>query len=182
MALTPTITTALDVFHKLIREEGRAIRAQDITERADALYNFCTSSLAMRDFILHDQGIPDSGRQPYYQVWKANSFISGCWDIGNASKHVTPERVPKTDVTDGSDHLVETYLNQETGELHHQLRTTDSYQITLEGIGTLTLLDFMLNVVEFWRKELRRFNYRDIPPSPIESAREIAQESSKLGS
>ena len=91
--LTPTLTSATDVFKKLRWEQIRMIFELDLTNKADHLYNFCVTGLAVRDFLFAG-GAPD---QQFKDAVDKEPATKACFDIGNTSKHmILTKSVPTT--------------------------------------------------------------------------------------
>ncbi len=166
MALTPTISSPLDLLHKLERELWRAFHHRHRVHQADHFYNFCITAHALKDHFFEWKGFlsGDPQRKPYYAIWDAIPELVAATEIGNTTKHfVLRERKanqPKNTKTSKVRHSVsaaaEIYIN-DAGELK-VVRNPGAPSITIE-LATrqrFGLYDFMGSVVKFWEGFLKR--------------------------
>ncbi len=90
MSLTPTLTTPGDVLAKMSREQARALINNEPIIVADHLYNFCITSLALRDHLLEHLGkVSKRERAETLKSWNFPGEVLAAHDIGNSSKHLT---------------------------------------------------------------------------------------------
>ena len=70
--LTPTLKQPSDLFNKLRREQHRAFHAQHPTHVADHLYNFCVTTLALRDHVFQALELDNKAQAGFHQLWNAS--------------------------------------------------------------------------------------------------------------
>ena len=89
MSLTPGLTSALDLFHKLQRDVERLNK--EVT--SDDFFNFVITGYSLIDWVKHDATLPASARSSeeiqrlYNEPW-----LKVCGDLATASKHYTLTR------------------------------------------------------------------------------------------
>lgn len=158
MALTPTLMSPSDLLCKLAREQYRAFHAQHPAHKADHLYNFCITALAIKDFIFEQLGITNrSHKQPYHDEWAKVRELVAATEIANTSKHLVLRdnkqnpKLPKTkSVKHTTSSVVDVYLDK-VGNLHKVLReNVPDYEIELEDGTTLQLWQFTNAVIRYW--------------------------------
>jgi hypothetical protein len=89
MTLTPTLVSPADVMAKLAREHARAVNGHESAVIADHLYNFCITSLAVRDHVSEHLGlIGDEQRRARWNAWKPPKEVLVAHAIGNSCKHL----------------------------------------------------------------------------------------------
>src|SRR6516165_3954502 len=89
MSLTPGLTSALDLLHKLQRDVERLNK--EVT--SDDFFNFVITGYSLIDWVKHDATLPASARsceeieRLYNEPW-----LKVCGDLATASKHYTLTR------------------------------------------------------------------------------------------
>jgi hypothetical protein len=161
MSLTPTLSTPGDVMAKMAREHVRAINSHDKIDASDHLYNFCITSLAMRDHLLEHLGIIDKNKQ-WNEVkrWASPKVVTAAHDIGNSSKHFVlrdKNAEPRENLTA---QLVDIKPSQrEIISLNPDGSTNQTWIDSVEfniimNDAEYNLWDFMSSVREFWEARL----------------------------
>jgi hypothetical protein len=89
VSLTPGLTTAVDLFHKLQRDIGRL--NTEIT--SDDFFNFVITGYSLIDWVKHDASLPASVRTPdEIDALHKEPWLTVCGDLATASKHYTLTR------------------------------------------------------------------------------------------
>jgi hypothetical protein len=156
MELIPTLSEPSDVMAKLAREHCRAINGRELTDIADHLYNFCITSLSIRDHLLeHLKIIIKDEKKKKIQYWGLTNTIKAAHEIGNSSKHFCL-RDPRT-------LNIRTTIakNIETSPLkikcirgsseNRRITWADSFEVVIVFDNkSIQLWPFMSEVREFW--------------------------------
>lgn len=156
MELIPTLSAPCDVMAKLAREHCRAINGRELTDIADHLYNFCITSLSVRDHLLeHLKIIKKDDKNKKTQYWDFTNTIKAAHDIGNSSKHFCL-RDPRTlnIRTTVAKHIETSPLQIEcvSGDIESRRITwVDSFEVVIIFDNkSIQLWPFMSEVREFW--------------------------------
>lgn len=89
MNLTPGLTSAVDLFHKLQRDVGRL--NNEIT--SDDLFNFVITGYSLIDWVKHDTSLPAFARtSDEIDRLHKEPWLKVCGDLATASKHYTLTR------------------------------------------------------------------------------------------
>jgi hypothetical protein len=86
VSLTPGLSSAVDLFHKLQRDVGRLNK--EIT--SDDFFNFVITGYSLIDWVKHDISLPASARTSK-EIDRLHSehWLKVCGDLATASKHYT---------------------------------------------------------------------------------------------
>jgi len=89
MSLTPGLTSALDLLHKLQRDVERLNK--EVT--SDDFFNFVITGYSLIDWVKHDASLPESARtsEEIDRLYK-EPWLKVCGDLASASKHYTLTR------------------------------------------------------------------------------------------
>lgn len=121
--MIPTFNSPEDLLAKLYREGRRLWTSKDQEEAADHLFNFCVTSVALRDWIIKYLALNNSDKDAFQKSWRNTPPFGLCADIANSLKHFRLDHGRETNITD-----VQSY--QET------LVTTDLNYNKIEGVTT----------------------------------------------
>jgi len=89
MNLTPGLTSAVDLLHKLQRDVGRLNK--EIT--SDDFFNFVIAGNSLIDWVKHDTSLPASARTPKeIDRLHKEPWLKVCGDLATASRHYTLTR------------------------------------------------------------------------------------------
>lgn len=164
MTLTPTLRSPSDILCKLAREQYRAFHAMHPIHKADHLYNFCITALAIKDFILEYLKIADnSKREEYYVEWAKVPVIVAATKIANTSKHFVLRKrknrirpIKTKSVKASSSSVVDIYIDKED-KLHNIKRdNVADYDIELDDGTILQVWEFTTAVLQYWEKYYKR--------------------------
>ena len=158
MTLTPTIASPSDLLCKLAREQYRAFHEPHPVHKADHLYNFCVTALAIKDYIFEYFGITDhSPKAPYYDVWTKIPELVAATEIANSSKHLVLRdkkqnlKSPKTkSVVNARSTVVDVYIDKNTN-IHTMKNVVADYEIVLEDGKILQLWEFTNAILHYWQ-------------------------------
>ncbi len=158
MTLTPTISSPSDLLCKLARERYRAFHASHPVHKADHLYNFCVTALAIKDFIFEHLGITErSQKAPYYDVWNKVPELVAATEKANFSKHLVLRdknqnlKSPRTkSVINAQSTVVDVYIDK-NNNLNTMKNEVEDYEIVLEGGKILQLWEFTNAILHYWQ-------------------------------
>lgn len=87
--MTTAYKSPRDIALKLFREAGRAWNAENTTDMADHLFNFCVTHVALRDWVMVALELRKEDSD-FHENWrpKADGLFGECADIANRSKHL----------------------------------------------------------------------------------------------
>ena len=77
--LTPTLKNPEDLLKKLAREQYRVLHSRSHLHKADHLYNFCTTSLAVRDFMFLTLAYDKDKKKKFNDSWYQNAELAAFW-------------------------------------------------------------------------------------------------------
>src|SRR5450755_165066 len=84
MNLTPGLTSAVDLFHKLQRDIARLDR--EVT--SDCFFDLVITGYSLIDWVRNDPSIPAAARSASENsALYADPWLKVCGDLANASKH-----------------------------------------------------------------------------------------------
>ena len=163
MTLTPTIASPSDLLCKLKREQYRAFHAPHPVHKADHLYNFCVTALAIKDYIFEYFRITDPSRKaPYYDVWAKIPELVAATEIANSSKHLVLRdnkqnlKFPKTkSVVNARSTVVDVYIDK-NNNLHTIKNEVADYEIVLEDGKILQLWEFTNAILRYWQDYFKK--------------------------
>ncbi|WHR53933.1 hypothetical protein O8413_17425 [Vibrio furnissii] len=89
-----------DLYMKLIREGKRTWQASNINDIADHLFNFCVTSLSLRDWCIDKLELEKKAKNDFYEMHSNNKWLKYCGDIANSSKHFALNEGRKSKVSD----------------------------------------------------------------------------------
>ena len=146
---------------KMAREHARAISNIDAVSIGDHLYNFCVTSLAMRDHLLEHLGkLKDDERNEAIKSWEVPVEVIAAHEIGNSSKHLVlrdrPTKIPRRTVAQ----TVATAPTQREYVSANRDGSTkrtfvDSVQFSIViGADEYDIWGFMSAVRDFWEARL----------------------------
>lgn len=87
MSLISTYTSPSDLFMKLLREGTRTLRASDIANKSDHLFNFCVTSISLRDWCISYLKLTGKDKNDFFEMHSKILALKYCGDIANSSKH-----------------------------------------------------------------------------------------------
>ncbi|HCG8765178.1 TPA: hypothetical protein NKB14_004680 [Vibrio parahaemolyticus] len=76
-----------DLLEKLAREGARAWKSTNIQDKADHFFNFCITSLSLRDWCIAYLALDGSEKASFYDMHAKNEWLNYCGSIANSSKH-----------------------------------------------------------------------------------------------
>lgn len=76
-----------DMYDKLIREGKRCWFSRDPKGVADHFFNFCITSLSLRDWCIKFKGYDGPKRDEFYKAHSSDKWLDYCGSIANMSKH-----------------------------------------------------------------------------------------------
>lgn len=76
-----------DLLEKLLREGKRTWASEDIQEKADHFFNFCVTSLSLRDWCIAYLNLNKVEKSNFYDIHSQSEWLSYCGSIANLSKH-----------------------------------------------------------------------------------------------
>lgn len=86
MSLVPGLRTAVDLFHKLLRDAERL--NAEVT--SDAFFDFVDTGYSLIDWIRNDPAIPESAKtKAELDILYEAPWLKVCGDLANSSKHFT---------------------------------------------------------------------------------------------
>lgn len=143
MSLTPGLTSAADLFHKLQRDVGRL--NHEVT--SDDFFDFVVTGYSLIDWIKNDPAIPAAAKSQveldslYREPW-----LKVCGDLANASKHFTlTKRTPVTaSATSTKGFGVGGFGKGGYGV------GEESIEVTISNGKPWTALEFVCGVIQAW--------------------------------
>ncbi|EJF7199153.1 hypothetical protein V9J80_003590 [Vibrio cholerae] len=76
-----------DMLEKLAREGERTWKCRNIQDKADHFFNFCVTSLSLRDWCIAYLELEGKEESQFYDMHSKNKWLNYCGSIANASKH-----------------------------------------------------------------------------------------------
>jgi hypothetical protein len=80
-----------DLLEKLSREGGRTWKSEDINDKADHFFNFCITSLSLRDWCIEFLSLSGKNKNDFFEMHAGNEWLKYCGSIANSSKHFALE-------------------------------------------------------------------------------------------
>ncbi|WP_206743972.1 hypothetical protein, partial [Vibrio ordalii] len=146
MSVIRTYKAPSDLFLKLVREGRRAWLSTQAEDKADHFFNFCITSLSLRDWCIEELKLTGKEKDAFLKLHSSNEWLGYCGSIANSSKHFSLKEGRKSTVSsvDGTvDSLVPIFPD---GEWHDELTTERvSFEIITsdgESKGLMLLLFF----------------------------------------
>lgn len=172
MTLTPTLNEPKDILAKLGREHARAINSNEKVVVADHLYNFCITSLAVRDHLLeHLQIIEENARWKKVKTWSLCKEVIAAHEIGNSSKHfVLRDRRTKSPIETIAKNIAVSpdqrkYVSANSdGSVNQEWVESVAFSVIVDQ-EEFRLWEFMSTVREFWETvfESEKVPYEKLP-------------------
>jgi hypothetical protein len=75
------------LLEKLSREGGRTWKSEDMTDKADHFFNFCITSLSLRDWCIEFLSLSGKSKEDFCIMHAGNEWLKYCGAIANSSKH-----------------------------------------------------------------------------------------------
>ena len=149
MSLTPGLSSAVDLFHKLQRDVARL--DHEVTH--DHFFNLVITGYSLIDWVKNDLTLPDAARSAeaiaglYQEPW-----LKVCGDLANASKHfVLTQREPVTkEVTSRSGWGVGRFGKGAYGEGERDI------EVHIHGAPSWSALEFSVGVLQAWLQFFER--------------------------
>jgi hypothetical protein len=143
MSLTPGLSSAPDLFHKLQRDVGRLNKK--VT--SDCFFDFVVTGYSLIDWVKNDPTLPASARTPaainglHQEPW-----LMVCGDLANASKHFTlTRRKPvTTNATSRTGYGMGRYGKSTYG------RGEEDIEVEINNGSAWTALEFACGVLQAW--------------------------------
>ncbi|MCG9602237.1 hypothetical protein L1D16_15595 [Vibrio sp. Isolate31] len=76
-----------DLLEKLGREGERAWKSTNIQDKADHFFNFCVTSLSLRDWCIAYLELEGADKNQFFEKHSQSKWLNYCGSIANASKH-----------------------------------------------------------------------------------------------
>ena len=89
MSIIQTYSEPIDIYVKLVREGQRLWSSNCPDDKSDHLFNFCVTSLSLRDWCIKHLGLTGNDRNLFFNVHSSDRYLKYCSDIANMSKHLT---------------------------------------------------------------------------------------------
>ncbi|MCK8103008.1 hypothetical protein [Pseudoalteromonas sp. 2CM36K] len=159
MSLISTYTSPSDLFMKLLREGTRTWRASDIANKSDHLFNFCVTSISLRDWCISYLKLTGKDKNDFSEMHSKILPLKYCGDIANSSKHFEVQSDRKSPVT-GVIGNVETSIPMfADGKLRHDLAIeTLSFEICTDDGKAKDLMLLLFEVCTEWIKVFKQFD------------------------
>lgn len=149
MTLTPGLSCAVDLFHKLQRDIARLDR--EVSD--DAFFDFVVTGYSLIDWVKNDTSLPDAARtEAAIQGLHAEPWLKVCGDLAVASKHFTlTRRKPvTTKVTSTRGWGVGRYGRGPYGQGEREI------EVHIASAPTWTALEFATGVLQAWLEFFQR--------------------------
>jgi hypothetical protein len=149
MTLTPGLSSAVDLFHKLQRDITRL--DQEVTH--DHFFNFVITGYSLIDWVKNDPSLPAAARTAeairalYEEPW-----LKVCGDLANASKHfvLTKRRPVTTEVMSHSGWGIGRYGRGAFGEGERDI------VVHIHGAPSWSALEVSVGVLQVWLQFFER--------------------------
>ncbi|EMC2462846.1 hypothetical protein NDJ29_12850 [Vibrio alginolyticus] len=109
MSVIKVYKDPLDLYMKLIREGKRVWQANEIEDTADHFFNFCVTSLSLRDWCINSLKLDGKDKADFYNKHSQSKWLKYCGDIANSSKHFSLKKERKSNVS-GVNEKIETLV------------------------------------------------------------------------
>ena len=158
MSVIKFYTSPSDLLEKLSREGGRAWKSEDINDKADHFFNFCITSLSLRDWCIEFLSLSGKSKNDFFEMHVGNEWLKYCGSIANSSKHFALEAGRKSSVEkveNKTSELVALGLDGEKIEGSESERASFNI-ITAEG-EEKDLFSLLFNAVSEWEKVFSKY-------------------------
>ncbi|MCZ4311637.1 hypothetical protein [Vibrio atlanticus] len=98
MSVIKFYSSPSDLLEKLAREGGRTWKSEDINDKADHFFNFCITSLSLRDWCIEFLSLSGKNKNDFFEMHAGNQWLKDCGSIANSSKHFALEVGRKSSV------------------------------------------------------------------------------------
>jgi hypothetical protein len=98
MSVIKFYSSPCDLLEKLSREGERTWKARDLNEKADHFFNFCITSLSLRDWCIDFLSLSGKAKQQFFNMHASNDWLKYCGSIANSSKHFALQEGRKSSV------------------------------------------------------------------------------------
>lgn len=76
-----------DLLEKSLREGDRTWKSEDLQEKSDHFFNFCVTSVSLRDWCIAYLNLDSVEQSNFYKMHSKNEWLDYCASIANLSKH-----------------------------------------------------------------------------------------------
>ena len=161
MAVIQVYNCPKDMLGKLVREGRRTSLSQDLKEKSDHFFNFCVTSVSIRDLCISFLGLIGSDKDNFYKEHSNNQWLNYCASIANSSKHLKldTDKIEHITSVDGqaSEHILidsngNPIKNSNSERLTFKIKTKDG-----DVFEPMLLLS---KVVDSWEKIFEKYDMK----------------------
>jgi hypothetical protein len=157
MSIIQTYEEPIDIYVKLVREGQRLWTSNNIDDKSDHLFNFCVTSLSLRDWCIKHLKLTGKQRSDFLDYHSADKYLKYCGDIANMSKHLTLDAGRATNICSLQSVQTEIARMLPDGAFMPDVITRPSFSI-LDVDGSETdLFLFLFQVLSSWEKIFKKY-------------------------
>lgn len=143
---------------KLLREGKRTWRTSDIHDKSDHLFNFCVTSISLRDWCISYLELTGKDKDDFFNMHSKILPLKYCGDIANSSKHFKLKSDIKSPVTCVIDNVETSIPMFSDGKLRYDLAIeTLSFEIYTSDGETKDLMLLLFEACTEWVKVFKKF-------------------------
>ena len=161
MAVIQVYNCPKDMLGKLVREGRRTWLSQDLKEKSDHFFNFCVTSVSIRDWCISYLGLIDPHKGDFYKEHSNNQWLNYCASIANSSKHLKlhTDRIEHITSVDGqaSEHIL---IDSNGNPIKNSNNERLTFKIETKDGDTLELMSFLGNVVDSWEEIFEKYGIK----------------------
>lgn len=159
MTVITTYKEPIDLYKKLVREGGRVWRTESIEDKSDHFFNFCVTSLSIRDWCIKYLNLDSVDTNKFYKIHSDSTWLNYCACIANQSKHfaLKPDRKSSVHaVSDTYDTLIPIFPD---GKWHEELSfERHSLEILTDTDLPINLMKFLISTCFEWENLFKTYN------------------------
>lgn len=146
-----------DLAEKLFREAGRLHKSSSEKEAADHFFNFCVTSISLRDWFFNYQNIPID-----HETWRSNAdgLFGVCADIANAAKHLKFKKNQPTAKAE----KINLIAISSSGLIDGLTKLRPTFILLTSDGSEIDQFKFITNVCEAWGILLKKHMGYYLPP------------------
>jgi hypothetical protein len=165
MNLTPTLTSPVDVFEKLVREGSRSVQTINQLAQSDYFYNFCITSLSLRDHMYEYKEVfknknnkeIQNKKKKCMEKWGKPNYVKAADDIANGMKHFVlrnPRTYEKRELETRrviDEPATLTFIGVDGTRKSYDTR---SFEVQLDNGEKFGMFEFITSILMYWQNVL----------------------------
>jgi len=161
VSLIKAYSSPHDLLMKLLREGSRTFKASNIECKADHFFNFCVTSISLRDWCISDLKLTGKDKNDFFDMHSKIIPLNYCGAIANSSKHFELESGRKSSVSgvvNNTETLIPMFAD---GKLREDLAVeASSFEIQTSDGEVKNLMLLLFETCTEWIKVFQQFDLK----------------------